>query len=130
MDLVGNILEKKNIVINDNNVNKNIFNNDINVNKDNSVNNIKNYSLNRDKFVPTTDETRLAEKIATEFGDLDNYAAILHIVNKIGIDKASELFQDVREIIKKKSYKRDYVRNKAAYFTAMYKAIYLRNDNS
>lgn len=104
----------------------NKYNNDNNVNKSNSLNNDSNvtssrYSLDRNKFTPNTEETQLAEEIATYFGDLKNYASYLNVVNKLGIVGARTLFRETQSDIEEKSETKTPVRKPAAYFMWKFK---------
>lgn len=110
MEKIGDILKKKIIVNNDI---KNNLNNDNNVNKK--------YVLNKTKFTPNTKKTVLAEKIASNFNDLNNYACYLSVVNKLGVMDAERLYRSTLDDIKEKMKTEYPVRNKAKYFMYKYK---------
>ena len=120
MENIRQTINNKYIVNNDNNVNKHIkLNNDIN---DNNANFNKNYALDRSKFIPNTEEAMLAEEIATEFDDINNYACYLYVVNKIGIHKSRQLFHTTKADIQEKKNTKYPVRSPKKYF--MYKFKY------
>lgn len=94
-----------------NNVSKEISNNDSNVNSFK-----KRYMLDKTKFTPNTEETRLAEDIATKLDDLGNYAAFLGAVNKNGCLKIRRLLASVLDDIETKKKTKNPVRKPGAYF--------------
>lgn len=120
MEHIENIIKKKYKV---NNIVNNDTNNKININDTNDNNDAykKKYALDRRKFTPNTEETILAEKIATTFNDLGNYACYLYVINKIGIGNAERLFRSTLSDIKEKKQTKHPVRNKAKFFMYKYK---------
>lgn len=116
MEIIGSIIKNryKGIVNNDN-----IKNNDTNGNNDSSKIQKRKYALNKEKFHPNTPETQLAEKIAGDFNDLNNYACYLSVIKKIGVSETERLFRSTKSDIEEKSNTKYPVRNKAKYF--MYK---------
>lgn len=101
-----------------NNVNNDIINNITN-NVNNGVS--SKYSLNKDKFIPNTEETQLAEEIATYLGDLQNYALYLHIVKKLGISGAYSFLKSVQEEIENKRGTKFQIKSPKKYFTWKFK---------
>lgn len=83
-------MEKIDSILKRNNVNKvDKYNYDNNVNKnDTSVASKNKYALDRNKFIPNTEEAQLAETIAESFDDLNNYAFYFSVVNKLGVSGA------------------------------------------
>lgn len=114
MEQVGNILNNHHINVN--NVSKKIINNDINVKSSKGK-----YALDKVKFIPNTEESQLAEEIATTLQDINNYACFLKIINSIGCSRATTLFKSVLSDIEEKHETRTPVRNPAAYFVWKYK---------
>lgn len=113
MQKLSEIESYKNTV---NNVNKNINNNDTNVSQ------IKNkYMLDKTKFVPSTEETLLAEEIASQLSDLQNYAAYLNVINTIGCENARRLRSIVLDDIRTKARTKNPVRKPGAYFMWVFK---------
>jgi len=94
----------------------NNVNND-NRNKLNNVNNGKSkYALDKSKFIPNTEESALAEEIATKFDDLDNFACYYSVINRIGVSKARMIFSQTVGEIKEKAGTKNPVRKPARYF--------------
>lgn len=113
MQKLSEIESYKNTV---NNVNKNINNNDTNVSQ------IKNkYMLDKTKFIPSTEETLLAEEIASQLSDLQNYAAYLNVINTIGCENARRLRSVVLDDIRTKARTKNPVRKPGAYFMWVFK---------
>ena len=88
--------------------------------KSNNANNVnsnkRKYALDKNKFVPHTEESLLAEEIATELKDLDNFACYYNVVNKIGVSKARMIFSQTLGEIKEKAKTKYPVRKPASYF--------------
>jgi len=99
LDLKGN---------NDNNVNNKNDNND-----SNAID--SKYALDRSKFTPNTKATTLAEEIATYCDDLDNYAAYLSLVNKLGVDRARTAYSSFQGEVEEKAGTDTEVRSRAKY---------------
>lgn len=116
MEKIENIIKSryKSIVNNDS-----TKNNDINGNNDSSKIQTRKYALNKEKFHPNTPETQLAEKIARDFNDLNNYACYLSVIKKIGVSESERLYRSTNSDIQEKRNTKYPVRNKAKYF--MYK---------
>lgn len=126
MESIGDALTRKldNVINNDNDVDKYNYDNNVNENvTDSNSNSSKKgkYALNRNKFTPNTEETQLAEKVATFFDDLSNYAFYLHVVNRLGVNKAYMFFRSVQEEIEKKGGTRYEIRNPKRYFAWKFK---------
>jgi hypothetical protein len=103
-------LSKLNNVINDN---KYVNTNDKHVKK--------NYALNRDKFIPNTEESMLAEEIAVTLMDLDNFAFYFSVVKKIGVGTAMILLKTVLSDVEEKKGTKYPVRDIKKYFTWKYR---------
>jgi hypothetical protein len=107
-------------------------NNVNNVIKENSsiVNNVingevknKKYELDPSKFTPNTPKTQLANDIAIYFDDLLNFAFYLHVVNKLGYERADAFWRNVKDEIeeKKKNADRQPIRSPKRYFAWRFK---------
>lgn len=115
MEHIGKVIKKSRLI-------NNVIN--VNVNNSNNVNNdsngisskIKKYALNRDSFKPHTEETQLAEDIATSFDDLQNYAFYLHVVNRLGAPGTYAFWKVVEQEIEEKRGSRFEIRNPKKYF--------------
>lgn len=95
-----------------------------NVNNDNNVNtsNDKKYALDRSKFTPNTEEAQLAEKIASSFNDLQNYAFYLNVVKKLGSSQTYSYWKNIKEEIEeKKNNPRYQIRDPKKYFAWKFK---------
>ncbi len=116
---IGQIL-KHNKYNNDNNVN---VNNSNNVNNDSNGTSYKDkkYALDRDSFNPHTEETQLAEKIATSFDDLQNYAFYRFVVNELGVSGAYVFWNVVQQEIEEKRGSKYEIRNPKKYFAWKFK---------
>ncbi len=96
----------------------------INVNNDNisSSNNVngnvkkKSYALNKEKFIPNTEETQLAEEIADYFDDIENYACFLYYINKKGCAEIRRAYRSTVSDIEEKKNTKFPVRNPVKYF--------------
>lgn len=104
------------------------YNNVINVNinkeyNDNNVNTYKKrkYSLDKNKFLPNTENTQLAEQIATFFKDLNNYAFYLSVVNKLGVQRTYLFWKNIQDEIEQKRNSRYEIRFPKKYFAWRYK---------
>lgn len=102
-----------------NNDNKKKSNNAINDNNDTHK---SKYALDRNKFVPNTEESMLAEEIAMSFDDLNNFASFFNVVKRLGCLRARTLFQETLGEIAEKRNTKYPVRNAARYF--MWKVRY------
>lgn len=103
------ISDKYNPIVNNDNGNK--FNN---ANNDN--NGKRKYALDKSKFVPHTEETVLAEEIATKLDDLDNFAYYYSVIKRIGVSKTRIIFYQTMGEIKEKAETKYPVRKPARYF--------------
>lgn len=119
MDHIGKIIKESKIV-------NNVIN--VNVNNSNNINNDSNgtyktgkYELNRDSFNPNTEETQLAEKIATFFNDLRNYAFYLHVIKRLGISETYSFWKAFQEEIEEKRGSRYAIRYPHKYFAWKFK---------
>lgn len=109
-------------VSNDNIKIPNNVNNDTNVSIGGVSDKSRKYSLNRHSFIPQTPETQLAEKIASSFDDLQNYAFYLKVVNDLGESRGHIFWRSVQEEIKeKKDNPRFAIRDPRKYFAWKYK---------
>lgn len=109
--------KKYTTINNDNNDIRNKLNNANNVN-----NNKRKYALDKSKFVPNTEESILAEEIATKLNDLDNFACYYSVVKRTGVAKTRMIFGQTVGEIKEKAQTKYPVRKPARYF--MWKVKY------
>jgi hypothetical protein len=119
MDHISKTIKKSKLINNVINVN---VNNSNNVNNDNNGTSIKDekYALNRNLFKPHTEETQLAETIATFFNDLQNYAFYLSVVKKLGATGAYAFWNAVKQEIEEKRGSRYEIRLPHRYFAWKY----------
>lgn len=116
MDKISEILKKKQAIVNNvNNDSKDFLNND------NNGSYKSKYALDKSKFMPNTEQTQLAEKIAVALNDTNNYACYLSVVNKIGATEGERLFRSVLSDIEEKRKTKCPVRSKARYFMWKFK---------
>lgn len=109
MEHVSKILTKYNNVINDNKYNDN-----------NNVGKSK-YALDKTKFIPSNEESQLAEEIANFFNDTENFAFYYSVVKKLSIIRAMEAFADIKDEIQQKEGTKYVIRNPKKYFAWKYK---------
>ncbi len=74
------------------------------------------YSLDRTKFTPNTEESQLAEEIASSFGDLGNYAFYFKVVNKLGISQAMTFWKTHKQEEEEKRGTKYEFRSSKKYF--------------
>lgn len=110
---IGETLESK-VTDNDNNdIYKYKLCNDINVNSK--------YALNKEKFIPNTEGSILAEDIAKDMNDLNNYAYYFSVVNKLGVVSARVYWKRIQTDILEKQNTKNPVRFPKKYFAYMLK---------
>lgn len=115
MNKIEKIIKEGKFINNVINVNVN------NSNNDNSVASESNRYALKSSFIPNTEETQLAEKIAKSLNDLKNYALYLHVVNRLGVFKTHTFWRGIQEEIKDKRGSRYEIRDPRKYFVWKFK---------